>query len=256
MITYLQLNDISIAGRLGNNLFEISAVIGLADSLNVPFYLPPWTYSRYFKHELPQKSYDELASYGLKIFTEKQFNYDFISLDTKYSWDIRGYMQSWKYFVNSFDKIKYYFEPNFETNDNSKDLVSVHVRRGDYLERSNFHTNLGQEYYQKAMNLFPNDKFLIFSDDLDWVVHCGWFDETRCIFKAKEDPQQLAFINAPVELIHLFYMSKCKAHIIANSSFSWWGSFLGDQKGITVAPRQWWVNNNSSDIYLPHWVVL
>lgn len=254
MITYSQLNDISVAGRLGNNLFEISAVIGLSDSLNVPFYLPTWAYSRYFKHELPQKSRDELFSPRMKTFTEKQFSYDFISLDTRYDWNLSGYFQSWKYFVNSFDKIRYYFEPNFKTNDNSKELVSIHVRRGDYLERSNFHTNLGQEYYQKAMDLFPNDKFLIFSDDIKWCMKSDWFDYDRCVFKVDETSN--VPIPAPHDILHLFYMAKCKHHIIANSSFSWWGSFLGNPNSITVAPRQWWVNQDSKDIYLPEWIVI
>jgi hypothetical protein len=253
MITYLQLNNRSVAGRLGNNLFEIASTIGIADSLNIPFYFPTWPYSRYFKHELPQKSYDELSSYKLKIFTEKQFNYDFISLDVRHSWSLCGYLQSWKYFVNSFDKIKYYFEPNFETNDNSKDLVSVHVRRGDYLDRKGFHTCLTEtNYYQKAMALFPDDKFLIFSDDIHWCMQSDLFDNDRCIYKMNETSDTAT--PAPFDLLHMVYMAKCKHHIIANSSYSWWGSFLGNSNSITIAPRQWWVNNNSSDIYLPHWI--
>lgn len=248
MITFRELGNIPYFGRLGNQLWEIASTIGIADSLNIPFYFPTWTYSRYFKHELPQKSYDELFSPRTKTFTEKQFNYEAIILDTRYDWDLIGYYQSWKYFVNSFDKVRYYFDFNFEICDYIIGGVAIHIRRCDYLDRKRFHTCLTEtDYYQKAMEMFPKDTtFSIFSDDIEW---CKTFIKGNNII----------YVSPLSDISDLNYMTQFKNHIISNSSYSWWGAFLKKQEGITIAPRQWFapkVTDNANDLYLEGWIVI
>jgi hypothetical protein len=244
MLTFSMLGQ---HGRLGNQLWQIAATIGIADSLNVPFYFPPWVYSRFFKNELPQKSYDELFSPRLKTFNETPFVFETIILDTKYDWDLMGYFQSWRYFQNSVDKVKHYFDFNFETNDLNLNGVAVHIRRGDYLGQKLYHVCLSEtNYYQKAMATFPeNTGFSIFSDDIEW---CKTF--------IKGD--NITYVIPTSDIVDLAYMSRHKHHIIANSSYSAWAAFLSDGTGITIAPRQWYgpqAGGHTKDLH-PSWVAI
>jgi hypothetical protein len=158
-----------------------------------------------------------------------------------------GYWQSEKYFAGIADMIKKEFsfvyppsEINQEllekiTDDNS---VSLHIRRGDYVsnpESMETHGVLGAEYYREALNLMEkkvkDPQIFVFSDDIPWAkdnlktdlpVHCI---DHNGMEKNYED---------------LRLMSNCKYHIIANSSFSWWGAWLSINPGkIVIAPEKW-----------------
>lgn len=113
-------------------------------------------------------------------------------------------------------------------------MVSLHVRRGDYLNNS-FYVNLCKtDYYEKAMDEFPDAKFLVFcadrqegSDDLADLEWC----------KQKFQGRQFEFFQGTNEIEDFNAMAGCKAHITANSSFSWWAAFIGGGK--TVTPKEW-----------------
>lgn len=114
------------------------------------------------------------------------------------------------------------------------DMVSVHVRRGDYLNNP-FYVNLTEtDYYDKALSLFPNEKFLIFCADRqmgsDDEGDMAWCQEH---FKGKE----FQFYQGKDEIEDFNQMASCKAHIIANSSFSWWAAFTSGNR--TIAPSKW-----------------
>jgi hypothetical protein len=136
--------------------------------------------------------------------------------------------------------------------------VAVHVRRGDYVtlpSAANFHGVLPIDYYAQAMKSVhltePQSHFFVFSDDL------GWCQEhlPRTL--------QMTFVdhNAGVDAWQdLNLMSHCRHHVIANSSFSWWGAWLADQRwGVTgrrvIAPKRWFVGQQqvSQDRYPEHW---
>ena len=234
-------------GRLGNQLFQIASTIGIAHSNAMDFCFEGWEYSKYSTNRLPFR-----RVFFPNEYKEQSSNYYNIVLHKEEDWALSGYFQSWKYFDECKSIIKHYFTPNFTTNSKSKSLVSIHVRRGDYVG-SNFHTNLGEDYYRQAMELFPTSKFLVFSDDIDFTIKCGWFDHERCIFKVSEASRDIQ-VDVPEDLLHLVYMSKCKAHIIANSSFSWWAAYLSGKK--TVAPKQWISTEVSNDRLMPDWIAI
>lgn len=117
--------------------------------------------------------------------------------------------------------------------------VAVHVRRGDYVSNPVTHQYHGvcpPEYYSEALEIITAKagapELFLFSDDPGWVRKhfnsCG-FPSTVIDF-----PEHTA---APWHDMHL--MSMCRHHIIANSSFSWWGAWLADKGGIVCAPRRW-----------------
>lgn len=137
------------------------------------------------------------------------------------------YFQDPKYFEKYANEIKMMFGDITWQGIDMIDLVSLHVRRGDYVGNS-FYIDLTQtDYYQKAMAEFPHRKFLIFSDDIEWC-------KQQEIFKGCE------FSAGRSELEDLNLMMRCDGHIVANSTFSWWGAWLG--KGKVIAPKAWYAD--------------
>lgn len=117
---------------------------------------------------------------------------------------------------------------------NPIDMVSVHVRRGDYLNNP-FYVNLQEtDYYEEALAQFPGEKFLIFCADRqlgsDDTSDMEWCQER---FKGKD----FSFYQGKDEIEDFNQMASCKAHIVANSSFSWWAAYVSGNK--TVAPSKW-----------------
>lgn len=125
--------------------------------------------------------------------------------------------------------------------------VSVHVRRGDYLDASHGGMYMGictEDYYQKAMDRIresvPDAVFYMFSNDTDWVKK--HFTGKDCVV-AEGSTEDTGYQD-------LYLMSLCQHHIIANSSFSWWGAWLGGnpQKKV-IAPDRWLNGTECRDIY-------
>jgi hypothetical protein len=130
--------------------------------------------------------------------------------------------------------------------------VSVHVRRGDYASNPKTYRNHGlcsQEYYRRALTTVASKSggdlgLFFFSDDPSWV-----HEHFDCLGFPAHFVDFQEHVSAPWHDMHL--MSLCKHHIIANSSFSWWGAWLAGKGGVTCAPRQWFAatekkNDNSS----------
>ena len=95
---------------------------------------------------------------------------------------------------------------------NRSNSVSLHVRRGDYLNLKNIGV-LDVDYYMKAVEyirtIVENPTFYIFSDDLEWCKNnLGFLDD--CIYVDRTQ----------TEIDDLQLMSYCRHNIIANSSFS------------------------------------
>lgn len=129
------------------------------------------------------------------------------------------YVQDPYYFEEHTHKIKRLFGTNIPP---KLDQVAIHVRRGDYVNNP-FYVDLSlTDYYEKAMELFPTSTFLVFSDDIEWC-------------KDRFQGKQFEFFHSD-ELTDLNTMAACSGHIIANSSFSWWGAYLSPNCGKVVAP--------------------
>ncbi len=171
-----------------------------------------------------------------------------------------GYFQSEMYFRDirsdlirnfSFKDELSLKNKNIIKNIQNTNSVSIHVRRGDYVSNknaNNFHGVQVLDYYKKAISILEHKikkpKYFIFSDDIDWckknlpISKSIFFVENR---KGSED---------------LRIMIECKHNIIANSSFSWWGAWLGNEKNkIVIAPINWFKlkEADSSDIIPSRW---
>jgi len=203
---------------------------------------------------------------GYQIFTERSFQYDPNILDVPGNVYLNGYWQSEKYFMDIDHIIRDEFQVS-TTPDRENQLVadlitqhnsiSLHIRRGDYLADNiqfQHHGVCSLEYYQTAIEFLLNNQkdphFFIFSDDIPW---------------AKENIK----ISYPVNFVDhngldkphedLRLMALCKHHIIANSTFSWWGAWLSLHRDkIIIGPKEWFnqANNDTSDLIPPSWIQL
>lgn len=139
----------------------------------------------------------------------------------------------------------------------SMSSVSIHVRRGDYVNNNKAlktHGACSIEYYFNAINRIKsnvkNIHFFVFTNDSAWV------EEN---FKQLFFDSKVTFVDGNSQEEDLWLMSQAKHHIIANSSFSWWGAWLAKHKSqIVIAPTPWYDKKpkHSTDPSLPEWIRL
>jgi hypothetical protein len=138
----------------------------------------------------------------------------------------------------------------------NSDSISLHIRRGNFVQVdfvNKIHGTCSMEYYEAAIqqmaSFSSSPKFFIFSDDIPW---------------AKENLKisyQHVFVDindAKTDYEDMRLMYKCKHHILANSTFSWWGAWLNPSKHkMVIAPKQWYAdeekNKYTKDIIPPTW---
>jgi hypothetical protein len=204
-----------------------------------------------------------------KMYKEPSFSFDENVLNLKSPAYIRGFFQSYKYFIGYENLIRKLFvfpttldEVNQKVVANIKQSqsISVHIRRGDYVNdaiTNQYHGICNLDYYQKAISLFTQENhdftLFFFSDD------CHWVKEQ---FKDLPFPKQ--FINHNTgenSWKDMLLMSECQHNIIANSSFSWWAAWLNanpDKK--VIAPKKWFELSeeemNMSDLTPKEWIRL
>jgi hypothetical protein len=129
----------------------------------------------------------------------------------------------------------------------TKEYISIHVRRGDYLHQQYHHPICSAEYYSQAIDLInENIPIVIFSDDINWC---------------KENIKADFYIENNKNYEDLYLMTKAKHNIIANSSFSWWGAWLNKNPDkIVVAPGIWfgegYLHLDLSDLIPEEWKVI
>lgn len=163
------------------------------------------------------------------------------------------YVQGISYWKDHQDLIR----ATFGSDISRTDMVALHIRRGDYLQAHNFHQNLWEtDYYQKAVAMFPNDKFLVFCKD-NQDPEQDKKDRQWC---REHLPELIGnrFEMAPyedTEVENLNLMASCKSVIMANSSFSWWGAYLGEHEKV-ICPAKWFVDGVQRTELLDEWIVI
>lgn len=193
----------------------------------------------------------------LTVFRHDGFGYDRRFADLKQSTYLAGYWQSYRYFegcAEAIDRELQLPEPPEGANRDwlgrirGANAVCVHVRRGDYLQprHQQVHGLCSRDYYEAAMRQIaqemPDAEFFLFSDDPEW-----------CRTNLQRSALHIVDANSvdrPEEDLRL--MSACRHHVIANSSLSWWGGWLGRHPGqIVVAPDPWFTDRTSTTDLIP-----
>lgn len=130
-----------------------------------------------------------------------------------------------------------------------RETVSIHIRRGDYLNNKSLGGICNNEYYLNAIEyinkVIERPVFFIFSDDMEWVKNN---------FKLKSECIYVYWNKDEESYKDMQLMSMCKHNIIANSTFSWWGAWLNMNRNKIVICPQKWFNNQNSNLQINNWI--
>ncbi len=276
---------VRVTGGLGNQMFQYAAARALSLRLGVPLtldlrFFDRGRHRRYGLDALPLAPHAEVGNQGasrwarllaplqqvarsmtgrgVPVYREPHFHVDEAFFSMRAPVRLEGHFQSERYFASASVMLREELMPPPADDPLSRDIAhamaasesaALHVRRGDYLtepkNRALF-AECGPTYYAAAMSHLPaNCSVFVFSDDMAWC--------REHLPRARP----LCFVEDGVPrgaLADLWLMTRARHHVIANSSLSWWGAWLaqasaltGAGRGITVAPRRWFVDPRFDD---------
>lgn len=208
-----------------------------------------------------------------KLFIPKILEWDDIYLE--------GYWQSEKYFWKSGDLLRRVYDTDklvryllrkgvwerrvegqrsaaqYATGINNTCSVSIHVRRGDYLIPENqvlFGGICTEAYYMEGMRLmrerYPGCSFYLFCNDKDWARESFAGQKDVTLVDLQDSGEGSVNDETDLGYAEFVLMSRCKHHILANSSFGWWASYLSpNPDSFILVPERWLNNVDSSDFY-------
>ena len=276
-------NNLGSNGRLGNQMFQYAALRGIAAKRGYDWCIPPDTY-------------DHKDNYGLfetfEMTNVKESNIGFVSGDfiqennhcfipeffdeCPDNVSLDGYYQTEKYFTHIEKEIhddftfkKKYLIPCQEyINSLSSPPIFLHIRQSDNIGREQYHPILSIEFFENALKQFAEDTLcFVFTDDMEWCKSQEFFKQERFLFNEKNERYSYQNIDGTGKLqntllpqIDLCLMSLCSGGIIANSSFSWWGAWLQNNRGKIIAPNSkvWFgsamTHLDTSDIVPKRWI--
>ena len=255
-------NHLGKNGRFGNQMFQYAALKGIAKNNGYEFCIPPGPRQEYdFEDEENQHkllmafkipNVKEVNMFASPYRKEASANFDKDLFENcEDNVNLYGFFQSEKYFKHIEDEIREDFtfvddilNPCKEAF-GSDEMVGLHIRRSDYLQKQDYHPLCTQEYYKEALSKFSDTiPVVIVSDDPAWCAKQELFKPDRFLISESND-----------NLVDMCILSLCKYHIIANSSFSWWGAWLANSEKV-IAPKVWYgpaANIDESDIVPETW---
>jgi hypothetical protein len=283
---------IELIGGLGNQLFQLFALIAYSKKCNQPFLLEkkdkfPGTHvvRHGYWDTLFEKLSDNLVDKPLNypVIRENGFEYNelpFAMIDIK----LHGYFQSYKYFekyqneiVNMLDLMTKKETVLQKMNIDTSNMVSMHFRIGDYIHLPYHHPIMTLTYYSNAVRYILNKEneqakanteaerkeqqplsILCFCEEAD-----NYYVLNAFVKPLSAEFPSLIFLKADGSKLddweQMLFMSSCKHNIIANSTFSWWGAYLcRDDNKIVCYPDKWFgiqmSNHNVKDLFPKSWV--
>ena len=262
-------DDLGNMGRLANQMFQYTGLRGLAQRHGYEYCLPPREVVATRDINCINSDITIFECFKLPYAPRRITNFQKV-MESNFALDenlwnncpdnisLFGYFQTEKYFKHIEKQIREAFtfvddirqptEEAFKSNFGDTEVIAIHLRRGDYFKYAH-HPVQTLDYYANGLSHMPDDiPVMIFSDDIEWCKEQDLFQGERFIFSEGN--------NTGVDLC---LQSLCTYHIIANSSFSWWGSWLAKSKK-TVAPKNWFAgpdaSKNLSDLYLADWIII
>lgn len=258
MITFSKLGRPG-RGRLGNHLFQIASTIGISCQEGHEYTFPAWDYSKYFAR--PWKTGGQFEAWELP---EQSFTFyresEMLGRRGEH-FDLDGWRQSERYWELCPDEIRrvFEFEPVFFqgvadkwAEALSRPCIAISVRRGDFVGNPNYAQIPARYYVLGLFDGIPDWKshnVIMFSDDMDYC-RAHFSGLPGVYFADGTDIEQLAL------------MTMCRHFIISNSTFSWWGAWLGEKRGsIVIRPPKNFAGplaaaNSEADYWPERWQVL
>ncbi len=280
---------VRLIGGLGNQMFQYAAGRALAERLGTELLLDTRDFEHYSLYDYGLHKFAisttvaspvQLARWpswirrGSRLlrrigihtrwYAEIQFQYDAAWESIPDGTMIDGYFQSERYFSDITESLRVEFVPvdllsqqNAHYAELARDCesVAIHVRRGDYVTNLNalkVHGVCSPDYFETAITYMrerlENPRFFVFSNDMAWArenLELG--DNAVFVTGNERDPE-----------IDIHLMAQCRHHIIANSSFSWWGAWLNPSENkMVVAPERWFAKPmDTSDLIPRQWMRL
>lgn len=275
---------VKIIGGLGNQMFQYAAAFAYSRIHNKELVIDVRNFDNYEIHPLRLNKLNVYGEFDSRkrniiykitsklagiikpkcVYHEKCISYDEKFHDYEYNF-INGYFQSEKYFSAFRSELldmftlrenlsKYQLE--IKNKIESNNTVSLHVRRGDYVDNKNANDTHGicsKSYFLAAIDYMKDSgvinektKLVVFSDDIDWCIEHIRFDLDTIFVKGDEEcPEK-----------DMYLMSLCEHNIISNSTFSWWGAWLNNNDNkMVIAPSKWFKDPalSSKDIIPASW---
>lgn len=223
--------NIGTDGRLGNQLFQYSSIFGLCKKNNYKYCLPlNQTNLDYFNITVDNC---DISKLNLPIHYEKDYFHKENIFDKPDNVSYIGFFQNYNYFdyCKEFIKQELSFKPNTLIDEvdqwfHNKLLVSIHIRRTDYRYYQHFFYQPSLSWYLASMKFFPDQQFIVFSDDKPWCQ------------KSFRNIKNVIISPFKHYIQDLYAMTKCIGHIISNSTFSWWGAYLSNSNTV-IMPHKW-----------------
>lgn len=262
---------IEIMGGLGNQLFQIFALISFSLKYKRTFYFEktlsynpkrPRYWDTFFKK---LEIYLKEPIYYIPMFRENEFHYTSIPSIANENFKFFGYYHSYKYFAGyeyEIYKMIGLKELKETVELKGRDNISLHFRIGDYKNLQKHYSILSVQYYINALSQVIND-----TEKKDWNVICFYEKDDELIANDNINILQNHFPSIHFERVNhdykdyeqLLMMSKCNHNIIANSTFSWWGAYLNENIDKKVYyPNVWFgtelIKNDTKDLFPFDWI--
>jgi hypothetical protein len=234
---------------MGNVLFQAAHTISFALKHNQEFSLPNKTIDSFWHPLYLQHLVHSDYVQGREDLLINEQGMAYQEIEWKDEWKdkqvvLNGYWQTEKYFKDYRNEILYLFDFPYTKREG---VVSLHIRRGDYVRLRAKHPEVTPEWYFEAMGMFPGKVFKIFSDDMPYAKE-KFGHRGDCIFSINNN-----------EVDDLVEMSGCESNICSPSTYAWWGMWLNRNKQKKVVfPSFWfekgWDGMDTSDI-VPDWCI-
>jgi hypothetical protein len=212
-------------GQLGNQLWQIASTLGMAASQGADARFPEWPYRD--KFSVPNRYFQDAPLDGQDAW----------ALAEHIPPEFQHCLQDFGLWKRIAPLVRRYFAPSptcrAEMESKFSDIlalqgkIAMHVRRGDYLKWPTRFPVATEAYYRDALTRLPKGNVLVFSDDIPWCrENLSWADP-------------VLYVDGNRDYEDLFLISRCERHVMANSSFSWWGAFLSVDRH-PIYPVRWY----------------
>ena len=223
--------SVELMGGLGNQLFQLAYLDFICKETN----------SEPFLYQYGHITHHSNTNYLDTIFSEWKHLYkqlpihqvirenEVYTIKNGINTKFEGYFQNYKYILPNFISKLTFASSILSKYPDIQDKVFIHIRGGDYLDPNHswLHNTTTDTYYQNSMALFPNAKFVVFTNDIEYTKSKPFLNDYPIITEN--------------ELDSLLLISKCSGGICANSSFSWWGAYLNPTRQLILPSK--WVNS-------------
>lgn len=272
------MNSLGQNGRIGNQMFQYAALVGIAKNKGFDFCIPDHS-----KYNLSEEFEDNK---GRSIHHQLQKCFKLLHLNGKYgivegdtvevkqhhfckelfdqcpnNVTLLGHFESYKYFEKCEDELRLDFQfhddlleqsEKFYIKNNIKNSVSIVVRRGDFLLYPDCHPVCNKDYYKSCIDFIGDRQFVIISDDIEWCKSQEIFSGNNFYFVHEQNK----FLKSVYDLC---VSSLSDDFIISNSTFAWWSSWLSLNKSKKVyIPDPWFgktYKNIITDGYYPSYSI-